>query len=262
METTSHSADDFKEHIKCPFCTGVATVDMFDVSEDAICDKCGKMFDVPNWIEIQHRMVQRFNDERMRGMRDCGVTHCKLLAAGMETDCEQIRKLNGKVMPIGEYPGLPLPGCLNECKCTVVATVAPPPMPAEKPEEKTQAITSMKIKCAHCGAENMPGATQCGLCGQVIYQLGKRTESTLGGLLGLLFIGAGLSGMLQYGFFFDVTVPAPKVDTEWMKKLNVEIPDVAKADRVVNWQLMNERTVMMVGSVGLVVFGGIIVRRK
>jgi hypothetical protein len=102
----------------------------------------------------------------------------------------------------------------------------------------------MNIKCAHCGADNPPFVEKCGACGSGMYGWRQPYGTTLGGVLGAIFVAAGLIGMARYGFLFDVSVMA------------------GEAGRVVNQQLMNERLVMMVASVGCLVFGGILGARR
>lgn len=82
---------------------------------------------------------------------------------------------------------------------------------------------------------------------------------TFGGVAGGLFVALGLAGMLYYGLVFDVTIEAMKFDSGIFQKSGIEIPGLSgEPKRVANLHLMHERTVMMIGSVGFLIFGGII----
>lgn len=55
-------------------------------------------------------------------MRQSRITIVRIVGSGnVGEDCVECIALKGKELEIKNFPGLPLPGCNQNCKCIVVA---------------------------------------------------------------------------------------------------------------------------------------------
>lgn len=61
--------------------------------------------------------------DRVRNMREAGITYCKILGAGHGDECPACLEQIERVMPLDEFAGTPPPGCtcIPWCRCVVIA---------------------------------------------------------------------------------------------------------------------------------------------
>jgi hypothetical protein len=71
--------------------------------------------------------VVAYSADTFARLRRAGVKYVRVLGCGNPGQvCEACEALEGKVMGIDEFPGLPLPGCDQEyCRCVFGAVLGP-----------------------------------------------------------------------------------------------------------------------------------------
>jgi hypothetical protein len=76
------------------------------------------------WLPVSG-LLEDFHpsEERIKDMRDAGITKAKWLGSGNGDDCPHCRAIANKVYPIDELPPLPLADCTCKpwCALTVIA---------------------------------------------------------------------------------------------------------------------------------------------